>query len=637
MTSRRGRNARRATSSRARRATVRLPLALVVVVVVVVVAATSSMLATPGGASIQQTPSQPPPSQPAGQGQPGQGQPGQGQPGQGQPGAGQVAPNDSPAFDQAARRGVLLVATEASILDSLGAFGGTLPPVLGDALDRVQLPGGDAATRLARLDDVDHQGEIVKDTLLQSSAPPSKETAAVLSALSTEDREAAALGDEISVSAQTYLDALDDLVYRKGRPLRSGEHTDDGDALGSKIVIIIAEVSTPTTTTVSTLPPPLPTTRAPSPTGGPTPPSGGFGGPLVVIIVVGLLAVGVFVVTAVVRGRRPVPPEDTMPTTDDLTGLLEVTRRLASATSVAAVERGAVREALGLVPAVAGAIVRRGATELELGFETEDLLVASHLEASLIRQSADTGQPVLQVSTTERAIRSLPAAVIAVPVVASGQVEAVLVLVRDATAPFNEKERDLLVALAPITATAMQSARHADALAEASLVDGLTGVGNRRRLDSELPEILTRFAGGTSALMMIDLDHFKVVNDRYGHPAGDILLRKVAALLEGQVRPADRVYRYGGEEFSVILPEISADEAAQVAERVAAVIREKSFNAGVDTPLHISISIGLAITAGTDAVDLISRADAALYEAKQSGRDRVVVAPTIAPLTDPDE
>jgi diguanylate cyclase (GGDEF)-like protein len=283
-------------------------------------------------------------------------------------------------------------------------------------------------------------------------------------------------------------------------------------------------------------------------------------------------------------------------------------------------------------------MVRRGADALELGFETEDLLIANHLESSLIRQSADTGQPVLQVSSTERAVRSLPAAIIAVPVVASGQVEAVLVLVRDSGAPFTEKERDLLVALAPITATAMQSARHADALAEASLVDGLTGVGNRRRLDTELPEILTRFAGAGSALMMIDLDHFKVVNDRFGHPAGDILLRKVAALLEGQVRPADRVYRYGGEEFSVILPDITQAEAEQVAARVGAAVRDKAFNAGVDLPLRISISIGLAITTGSDAVDLISRADAALYEAKQSGRDRVVVAPSpIDPLTDPDE
>lgn len=540
---------------------------------------------------------------------------------------GQTAPSDSPSFDQAARRAALLVATEASILDSLGAFGPDLPPALGDALDRVELPGGDATARLKRLDEVDREGQQVKDLLLQSTAPPSPETAAVLSVLSAPDREAAALGEPVSLTAQTYLDALDDLVYRKGRPLRSGSHPDDGGVLGAALVVIIAQANTPTTATASTAPAVSAPSPSPTSTAAPVPPGGsGPVGPFAVIILVGLLGLVVFAVTTIVRRRAPPEPEATAPTTDDLTGLLEVSRRLAVATSVGAVERLAVREALDLVPAVAGAIVRRGADQLVVGFETEELLIPGQFETSMIRQAADTGQAVLQVSSTERAIRSLPAAVIAVPVVAAGTVEAVVVLVREPSLPFGERERDLLVALAPIIATSLHSARRSDALAEASLIDGLTGVGNRRRLDVELPEILSRFASAPSALMMIDLDHFKAVNDEHGHPAGDVLLRKVAALLENQIRPGDRVYRYGGEEFCVILPDTARDEAEHVAQRVAASVRDRTFSLGVDVPVRITISVGLAVTAGTDAPELIHRADVALYEAKQAGRDRVVTA-----------
>ncbi len=125
---------------------------------------------------------------------------------------------------------------------------------------------------------------------------------------------------------------------------------------------------------------------------------------------------------------------------------------------------------------------------------------------------------------------------------------------------------------------------------------------------------------------MVDIDHFKTFNDTNGHAAGDLALQQVARLLRENVRPNDRVYRYGGEEFCVLLPETDATEAAQVAERVRRAVEGATIPGGEHQPGgRVTISVGVADTAlGHD--DLVERADAALYGAKESGRNRVVVA-----------
>ncbi|MBI3574326.1 MAG: sensor domain-containing diguanylate cyclase [Gammaproteobacteria bacterium] len=164
-------------------------------------------------------------------------------------------------------------------------------------------------------------------------------------------------------------------------------------------------------------------------------------------------------------------------------------------------------------------------------------------------------------------------------------------------------------------------------LQELSQRDGLTGLYNRREFDRRLGDELQRARryDRSFAILMLDIDHFKLVNDHYGHQAGDEVLQTVADLILLNVRPVDSVCRYGGEELAVILPETGEDGAAMVAER----IRDTVAGAGIASPagdtIHVTISIGVAgfPQAAAGAVELVGAADAALYAAKRDGRNRV--------------
>ena len=157
-------------------------------------------------------------------------------------------------------------------------------------------------------------------------------------------------------------------------------------------------------------------------------------------------------------------------------------------------------------------------------------------------------------------------------------------------------------------------------LAAMAWSDGLTGVANRRRLDRDI----AAYAGGSSptAVIMVDVDHFKKVNDSYGHQVGDEVLRAVGAALADNVRQDDVVYRYGGEEFCVLLPGASPGEAQFVADRVVTAMR------GILLPdgRHITVSVGVAEGRAGDVAETLETADRALYAAKASGRDRASVA-----------
>ena len=163
-------------------------------------------------------------------------------------------------------------------------------------------------------------------------------------------------------------------------------------------------------------------------------------------------------------------------------------------------------------------------------------------------------------------------------------------------------------------------------LAEQARSDPLTGAGNRRELEDRLSAECQRAErlGKPLALIMADLDHFKQVNDRYGHAAGDAALKAFADILRADVRPYDLVARYGGEEFVLLLPEIDLAAAAEIAERIRLRLR------GTALPglgQKISASFGVCERQRGEAGDhLLERADAALYLAKQAGRDRVTTA-----------
>ena len=158
--------------------------------------------------------------------------------------------------------------------------------------------------------------------------------------------------------------------------------------------------------------------------------------------------------------------------------------------------------------------------------------------------------------------------------------------------------------------------------------DPLTGIYNRRYMDSHLDRKIMEI-GETNkpvSVMMLDIDHFKKVNDTYGHGAGDEVLKGVAGRIDGGIRDFDLLARYGGEEFVVIMPSTPADDALMVAERLRKRLEREPFAVSEsDEPLAVTASIGVATTrdANETAEALLGRADKALYQAKDAGRNQV--------------
>lgn len=185
----------------------------------------------------------------------------------------------------------------------------------------------------------------------------------------------------------------------------------------------------------------------------------------------------------------------------------------------------------------------------------------------------------------------------------------------------------VLVLCLHATLLTLVAARLVTGLHRLSRRDGLTGLLNRRAIEEALNAQMqrSRRSGEVFTLMMLDLDHFKAVNDRHGHAMGDHALKHAAALLGGGLRDVDLLGRYGGEEFLFLLPGLHLAQAQSVAERLREQLAAKPLeHAGMRVAL--SVSIGVAESAGSesDAQSVLARADAALYRAKAAGRNRVV-------------
>jgi diguanylate cyclase (GGDEF)-like protein len=134
--------------------------------------------------------------------------------------------------------------------------------------------------------------------------------------------------------------------------------------------------------------------------------------------------------------------------------------------------------------------------------------------------------------------------------------------------------------------------------------------------------------GGTAlSCLMLDIDHFKRINDRHGHEVGDLVLAQVAAVVEGSCRKDDMVFRYGGEEFCIASPNTGLADAVLLAERIVRAVREGTFGAeGAGFPVTPSVGVSTRANAEPGVEALIARADKALYAAKEGGRDRVMAA-----------
>jgi two-component system, cell cycle response regulator len=166
--------------------------------------------------------------------------------------------------------------------------------------------------------------------------------------------------------------------------------------------------------------------------------------------------------------------------------------------------------------------------------------------------------------------------------------------------------------------------QHAKELDELSTTDALTGLGNRRRFELESQDlVLSVGSSGLVGLIMIDIDHFKTVNDTEGHPIGDLVLRIVAGRLQGLVMQPATIVRWGGEEFLVLVPGASVEALHELGERLRTAVCDSPLGIGDDRTLTITISAGCSV-GPIDALEhAIRLADEALYEAKRTGRNRV--------------
>jgi diguanylate cyclase (GGDEF)-like protein len=170
---------------------------------------------------------------------------------------------------------------------------------------------------------------------------------------------------------------------------------------------------------------------------------------------------------------------------------------------------------------------------------------------------------------------------------------------------------------------------------ELAMKDMLTGLANRRAIGDQLQSTVARAQrqGQYLSVLMLDIDHFKRVNDNYGHQAGDVVLRAVAQALQSRLRAQDQIGRFGGEEFLAILPDTSLEGALVLAEALRAAVEATPTQWGAHR-ISTTISIGVrggAITGADTADSLVAAADAALYRAKQGGRNRVEVSPAAGP------
>lgn len=161
-----------------------------------------------------------------------------------------------------------------------------------------------------------------------------------------------------------------------------------------------------------------------------------------------------------------------------------------------------------------------------------------------------------------------------------------------------------------------------------AVTDTLTGLQNRHRLNGVLTDLVNSYTRyhRPASIVMLDLDHFKLLNDKYGHLFGDQMLKQLAVRLQQQLRVNDQLFRVGGEEFLVVLPETELKEAKQVAEKLRHAIDHEVFD-GKDAQVHLTISLGVAqLRANQSWAEWINLADTALLEAKRKGRNQVVVA-----------
>ncbi len=214
-----------------------------------------------------------------------------------------------------------------------------------------------------------------------------------------------------------------------------------------------------------------------------------------------------------------------------------------------------------------------------------------------------------------------------IPLISFGQTLGVLSLHSSQRNAFRESELQSLESVADICANSIQNANYVERVKQLAYLDGLTGIFNRRFFELRIMEEIERARryGSGMAVVMADIDQFKRLNDEFGHLLGDEVLRQVSSLFHQQLRKIDVVCRYGGEEFAILLTQITTRQAIAIAEKLRRMVESFQFP-GVPRTITISAGVAAFPVHGRTRDEMIRAADSGLYAAKQAGRNRVCLA-----------
>ncbi len=250
--------------------------------------------------------------------------------------------------------------------------------------------------------------------------------------------------------------------------------------------------------------------------------------------------------------------------------------------------------------------------------------LAARGHATLVRNGA--GMRGLELLSERERFARTPESAVAIPLSIDTSVVGALTLWTASPNGIGEETITALETIAPYAAVQLEQARELGKMRALAERDGLTGLANRRAFDTQLMVEWARWERHQRAfsLLLFDLDHFKRINDQYGHDAGDEVLRTVARTLAALLRGRDFAARYGGEEFAVLLSETPGKTAVEIAERVRGHI-ELTQPVFAGKPIPVTISGGVVSSAGEmSAQDVVRRADQLLYKAKSEGRNRII-------------
>lgn len=326
--------------------------------------------------------------------------------------------------------------------------------------------------------------------------------------------------------------------------------------------------------------------------------------------------------------------------------LVSALRRLPSRIDLSGFASGVLDDAIRITSATGGAVgvwVREegrivsvlgqdGGPPLGGTFEPleSEMALAARAGAMIVREARRADSERVAVATPADRWTAPPRSLAALPLATPDGVVGVIAVWSSAAGRLDPGALELLRTLAPFAAWQLAHALEYGRVRENAEHDGLTGLFNRRSFDQRMDAERARLEryGHPLALLLIDVDHFKSINDRFGHEAGDAVLRAVARVVQAGVRDVDMTARFGGEEFAVLLPETRPDAAGDVAERLRAAVERIELPWNGET-IRVRISVGVSSWPDCvrDPTALIRSADAALYQAKTLGRNRVIRAP----------